>query len=537
MPTLEINNFAGRLSAYPNGDINSGFTNGTNTFGNVPFADINYGSLTWANAATQIDPDGDVITDLIMAAKERVESGVLYVYAIGHLGRLYKIQVNDPGSHNADFDNPVLITTLTVNSPTFTRGGSIDFFGTTERIFIGHDQGVTRIEFNGTTETFVGILGSWVQTVPRPLKQFLGKLYVGNGPNLSEIDTTNTVTSYAKLSPGFPDNTQVRDIDVSPDGTYVESVVSRLALGDITSATQDTSYTASTESYIFKWNGIDPGYTAYDTFPSFSLSSNIMFGTNQYTFGYDQFGMALFNPTQKVITALQEQAPLPNAITSTGNFVTWMAPLFFTDHLELTQGIWGSMDYELGTGYWAQFGQVATEPETDVVQVPMQLLVSNFAQGSSSNGYPNNIFSTAKIYFSTLETSNAPTTKYRFYAWSPVTTPGSTVIPGGVYQTQNQIFSKKALVQEVRIYSDPWVAGNEFTIDLIGSGGTPIQGGSKTFTAGASEGDGVIVIGEDFAWYKPQCNPTYALGISITTTGTTNFVINKIEIDYEPGGK
>lgn len=535
LKTLTIDRFNGTLSNYPNGDINSGLAFGTNTFGNNPFA--LYGSLTWCEQATQIDPTKSVITDLVMAGKERIENGILYVYAIGHTGRLYKIQVNNPATYNPDYDNPVLLTTLTINSPTFTRGGSMDFYGGTQKIYIGSDQGVTSINFDGSGEAFVGTMGSWTQNVPRPLKQFIGSLFVGNGTNIAQIDSSLTVITYTRLTPAFPDGTQVRDIDTSADGSYLEMVVSRLALSDITSPIQDTSQTASSESYIFKWNGTDDGYTAYDTFPSFSLTSNITFGPYQYTFGYDQFGMAVYDPTNKIITALQEQAPLPNAITSNGNLVSWMAPLYFVDHLELTQGYWGSMDYELGTGYWACFGQVAVSPETDIVQVPYQMLISNFGQGISSNGYVDNIYSSAKVYFSTLETSSAPTTAYRFFSWSPVSNPGGTPVPGAIYQTQNQIFSKKSIINEVRIYGQPWVAGNAFTIDLIGSAGTPIAGMSKTFTAGATAGDGVIVIGDDFAWYTPQGAPTYSLGLSITNVGTSNFVISKVEIDYTVGGK
>ncbi len=530
MPTLTITNFAGKLSSYPDGDINSGLTNGFNTFGNNPF--LKYGNLTWSEGATQIDPAGAVITDLVMAGKERVENGILYAYSIGHTGRLYKIQVNDPTTFNPDYDNPVLLATLAIETPTFTRGGFIDFFGATEKIYIGHDKGVTSINFDGTGEAFVGVLGSWTQDVPRPLQQFIGKLYIGNGSNLAEIDSTATVTTYAKLAPGFPTNTQVRDIDISPAGTYIQAVVSRLALADITSPSQDTSYTANSESYIFDWNGTDSGYTSFTTFPSFSLSANIMFGPYQYTFGYDQFGLAIFDPSVKQITALEEQAPLPNAILSTGNLVGWMAPLYFDGHLELTQAVYGSMDYELGIGYWAQFGQSATGDETDVVRVPLQMLVSNFATGSSSNGYAGNIFSTAKIYFSTLETSAAPTTKYKLYRWSPISNTGGVPLEGAYYQTQNQLFSKKVKIGEVRVYAEPWVAGNSFTVDIIGSGGTAIAGASKTFTAGTN-----LTIGDDFAWFTPQSAPTYAIGVAVTNLGDANMVISKIEVDYEVGGK
>lgn len=535
--TLVVDNFKGSMTAYQDGDINSGFSYVINVSGQNPFPKP--GNLTWSNSAEQIDSNGSVITDLIMAGKERVESGVLYVYAIGHTGRLYKIQVNDPVTYNPDYDNPVLLTTLASGSPTFTRGGFIDFFGSTERIYIGHDKGVTRVDFDGTNETAVS--GTWTQTVPRPLKQFVGKLYIGNGSNIAEIDSTATQTSAAKLSPGFPTNSQVRDIDVTPNGTYLQAVVSQLALGDITSATQDTGVTANSSSFIFMWNGTDTGYTSFETFPTFSLTANTMFGPYQYTFGYDQYGAAVYNPTNKLLGLQEVVAPLPNAVSSTGNLLTFMTPLYFNGFMEADLLVYGSLDFEVGPGWWDIFFINATSPETDIIQVPLQMPVSNFSNGASSNGYTDNIFSTSKIYFSTLETSSS-TTAYRLYKLllntSP-TIPSGNAMVGGVYQTQTQLFSKKATIKEVRIYAEPWVAGNSFTIDLIGSGGVPMSNGSKTFTAQNTNVDAPMYIGTDYAWWNPDgMAPTFALGVSITNEGEVNHTITKIEIDYEvKGGK
>ncbi len=530
--TLVIDNFLGSMTTFRNGDINSGRSNIIESFGQDPFSKP--GNLTWMEDAVQIDPNASVITDLILAGKERVESGILYVYAIGHTGRLYKIQVNDPTTFNPDYDNPVLLATLISGTPTFTRGAFIDFFGATERIYISHDKGLTRIDFDGTNETAVS--GTWTQNVPKPLKQFVGKLYIGNGPNIAEMDSTGTITDSTKLSPGFPDNTQVRDMDVTIDGTYLQIVVSQTPLSDITIGTQDTSISSNTASYIFKWNGTDAGYTAFDTFPLVNLSSNILFGNYQYTFGYDLRGIAIYAPVERIVpsgaNASYAEMPMPNAIISDGNSVLFAAPLYFGDHLELSVGQFGGYDWEIGTGFWAPFGLLALSPETDIVRIPYFQSVANFGLGVSSNGYTNNIFSTAKIYFSTLETSAAPTTAYRFYKWSVAPAGLGTAIPDGVYQTQNQLFSKKIQIKEVRVYGEPWVADNEFTIDLIGSAGTPIPGASFTFTAGSN-----LTVGDDFAWYTPQCEPTYAVGLRITNTGTVNHTISKVEIDYAQGGK
>lgn len=533
MPTKVIDNFQGSYTLYRNGDLNSGRSYEEVTAGINPF--IKPGELTWAENATLIDSGGSVITDLILAGKERVESGILYVYCIGHTGRVYKIQVNDPTTYNPDYDNPVLLTTLAAGSPTFTRGGFIDFFGATEKIYIGHDKGVTTINFDGTSEAAVS--GTWTQTVPRPLKQFVGKLYIGNGSNIAEIDSTATVTSSTKLSPGFPTNSQVRDIDVSVEGNYIDIVVSNLALGDITSTAQQTISTANSGSYIFKWNGIDIGYTSFLSFPSYSLTANTLFQNHQYTFGFDQFGGAIYAPTEKIISFPSASSPFPNAIASTGNLLFYMVPTYFNGVLETDLYAWGSNDFEVGRplGFWDVFFRNATSPETDIISTPLLLSVSNAGLGASSNGYTNNLFGTSKFYFSTLESSSAPTTKYRLYKLKLVT---STQIASdsacdlAYYQTQTQLFSKKVNVKEVRIYSEPWITNNSLTIDLIGSDGNAITNASKTFTAGSN-----VTVGDDLAAYNPQHKPTYALGVGITNLGTKNMTIRKIELDIEDAGK
>jgi hypothetical protein len=530
--TLVVDNFKGSFTEFLDGDINSGLTNIINSFGYDSFKSP--GNLTWAESPTQIDSAGSVITDLIMSGKARVESGVVYVYAIGHTGRLYKIQVNDPTSYNPNYDNPVLLTTLTVGSPTFTRGGYIDFFGATEKIYIGHDKGVTTVNFNGTGEA--AISGTWTQTVPRQLKQFLGKLYVGNGTNIAEIDSTGTQTSAAKLSPAFPINTQVRDMDVNPEGTYLQIIVSQLALSNVISTTADTSIISNLGSWIFYWNGIDTGYTSSTAFPLINLSSNIVFGSSQYVFGSDIRGSMFYDPITRISaaggTAQFGEPAFSNALFSDGGMFGFATTLYYNGFLELSHCVYGQFDAYVGTGYWSPLGMTATGTETDILHVPYFQVVSNYSSGASSNGYPDNIFGVSKVYFSTLETSSAPTTKYKLYSWSPLSSGLGTATSYCYYQTQTQILSKKVTIKEIRIYGEPWVAGNSFSIDLIGSSGSAMSGGSKTFTAGTN-----LTIGDDFAWYTPDCAPTYSIGLGVANLGETNHLITKVEIDYDIGGK
>ena len=531
--TLVIDNFRGSIVPRINGDINNGYSYWFDVFAYDVFSKP--GNLTWHEAPIQIDAAGTVITDLIMAGKVRMESGTLYVYAIGHLGRLYKIQVNDTATSNPDYDIPVLLTTITSGTPTFTRGGFIDFFGSTEQIYIGHDKGVTRINFDGTGETVVGVAGSWTATVPRPLQQFGASLYAGNGTNLTEIIGAGTVATYSKLSPAFPIGTQVRDIKLTPDGNYVQVVVTRLALSDMTATTPDTTLIAPTDSYLFKWNGIDAGYTSYTYYPSTILNAVTTFSDSQYVFGYDTVGQAVYNPIRKIFSELPNSlsgTTYPNAINSIGNLVQWATTLPYltnTYALFLHYGILS--DYDHDNGLWAPVFMAATSPETDVMRIPCQIMISNTTEGTSSSGYTNNIIGTSKVYFSTLETSSGPTTDYKLYKWFPFPT-GLHDSELGVFQTQNQLFSKKIQIHQVRIYGQPWVANNSFIIDLIGSDDAPITNGSQTFTVGTN-----LTVGNDFAWYSPAIKPVYSLALRVTNNGTANHIINKIEIDYSSGGQ
>lgn len=525
--TLIIDNFQGRLTRGRNGDINSGYAQYNTTFGNDPFT--NPGNLTWFEQPTRIDSAEAVITDLIMASKPRLESGITYVYAIGHTGRLYKIQVNDPTTYNPNYDNPVLLATLTVNTPTFKFGSSINFFGSTQMIYIGHDKGATKINFDGTGEAEVGVVASWTASLPRPAIQFGASLYFGNGTNLTEVIAGGTVASYAKLSPAFPVGTQVRDVDISPDGNYVQIIVSRVTAPDLTATTQDTSSLSSADSYRFLWNGSDTGATSYDSFNAYSINSNISFGISSYTMGYDLGSTAIYSGGQKVITLPVSISPNFNALFSTGNLLGFASPEQDTT-LKGSLLVYGQYDIEIPQGLFRFFRASATGGLTDVIQMPYCGIVSNLFYGSSSAGYTGNVVGSAKVYFSALETSNVPTTKYKLYKFTTVPTGLGTAI-AGVYETQTQLLSKKVKLGQVRVYGEPWVTNNSFTVELIGSSGGVISGSSKTFTVGTN-----ITSGDDYAWYNPECAPTYAIGLRITNAGSVNNIISKVEIDYSAGG-
>lgn len=535
MITKIIDNFGSRLTRNDIGQIDSSLAKYSTTYGADPFSNIT--SLTWLEAPVQIDPNGLVITDLIMAAQPNLENGITYVYAIGHTGRLYKIQVNDPTTYNPNYDNPVLLTTLTINAPTFKYGSSIQFYGTTQKIYIGHDIGVTSVNFDGTGEAFVGTAGTpnWTPNVPRSSVNFQGITYWGNGNNIAAIDSTATVTTYAKLSPAFPTGTYVRDIDVSPDGNYAQIVVSRIPQADMTSTTQDTNALSSSSSYRFLWNGIDAGYTSFESYNAYSLNSNITFGPYSYTMGYDLGGAAVYTDGSKLISLPASLSPNFGAMFSTGNMMGYAAPETASTTLQGSILLYGQYDFEVPTGLYRFLRISATAPQTDIIQMPICTIVSNLFFGSSSAGYAGNQVGSAKLYFSTLETSAAPTTKYRLYKFTTVPTGLGNAIQG-VYETQNEtsfklmrsILKERLRAAEIRVYTEPLVANNSFQLDLIGVDGNPIAGTTKVWTIGTN-----CAAGDTVVKFTPQMSPVPSLGVRITNLGTKNWVCTKIELDVD----
>jgi hypothetical protein len=533
--TLVVDKFNGRLTRYRDGDINSGMANYYASYGFDCF--IFSGTLFFNQAP--IDITKSVITDMVMAGKVRVESGITYVYAIGHQRRLYKIQVNNLTTKNPDYDTPVLLATLG-NSQTFLYGGSLDFFeGSSEKIWIGHDAGVTKINFDGTGETNL-IGGSWVSNVPRQQVQFLGSLFFTNGDNLAKISTSETVSTYEALSPGFPANTQARDIDLTADGRYVVATVTRNLLSDMTAVTPDTNSIASMPSLLVYWNGTDTAASSSTSFPGFALTAYQTFSKYEYLFGY-QIGGAMWGTPNEVIGVSEfSYPPYPNAVAASGDFLGWYSMKWINGQLQAVGYIYGTIDKETPVGLYQQFQMESTLDDGDVIRVPFLTTVSNWEPGGLTSGYtanaPFNTYGTGKSYFSTLE-YDGTTTRYGFYMYKNVNDLlGASGT--GVYETQHQVFSKKIKPTEVRVYLEPpsVPAICAFSIDLIGissgifSSGA-LTGGSFTFTSSNQ-----LSTTSDVVKYTPQTGGTAVLGLRVSNVGALSPLIHRVEIDYTPYG-
>lgn len=533
--TLDITDFSGRLSRIKNGTLNSGLSKFSTSFGYDPFSKP--GQLTWFETPVDLDSSGATVTDLIVATKNRTEAGIQYVYAIGSTGRLYKIQPNSVA--NANLDSITLLTTLSVSSPTFNFGASLEFWGSTEKIYVGCDAQVNSVNFDGTGEALIGSKAgsNYAANTYRPLRSFQNLLCFGNGTNIGTITAGGAIDSYAKLSPGFPPEVYVQDLDVSMDYNYLLITASNLNPENIATVASDRQASASANGFVFRWNGSDTGTTAGTQIPSFAITGLQTFLQNQYFFSNDTYGGSLNDFNQKIITLPNNKSPFANSIISNGNFISWVVPEFANSTLSASMYYFGNLDKDLGKGLWRLFRLPSTQSNGFMYQTPLNTITNNL-YSSVNNAITSVVtFGYGKHYFSTMDISNGGgTTKNKLFRFL-VTSSGSGTPQLGVYETQNQLFSKRISISEVRVYAEPTVTGNGFQLDVIGSDGNVVTNGTYTYSYAAGTDITLLQGALERINFNVNVINLYSFAIRITNTGTTNMTINKIEVDWEYSGK
>ena len=537
LQTLEIVNFGGRLTRAKNGTLDSGFAKFSTSFGYDPFTKP--GQLTWLEAP--VDISGSTITDLIVAAKPRFEpaSSALFIYALGSGKRLYKIQPNSIS--NPNLDTPSLIGTLVNGSANF--GASMEFYGATEKIYIGLDDRVTSINFDGSGEATVGVAGDYVAGRYRPVIQFIGKVIFGNGNNIGAIDSTGTVISsivsgqYQQLSPSLPPETNVTDLDVSPDGNYLYITTSGTQNENIATISSDRQAAAAGIGNIFQWNGIDAGITAAKTIPSYAVTALQTYLDNNNFFSNDSFGASLSNGSAKIVSLPNNKSPFANATLVNGNFISWIAPEITPDGTGMVGSMYyyGQLDEQGQKGLYRMLRYSTTLSNGFVYQTPINLLTNNHY--STVNNAITSVVTLGygKHYFSVFDTNNS-TNKYTLQRFL-VTPTGSGTPQAGVYETQNQLFSKRISLSSIRVYTEPTATGNGFQLDIIGSDGNVVTNGTFNYTYSAGTDVTLLQGALERINFNTNVKNLYSFGVRITNTGSTNMTINKIEVDWEQSGK
>lgn len=542
--TFVIENFQGSLTRKVNGPLNSGLAKYTTSFGYDPFSKP--GNLTWLEQPASILG----ISDLIVDAKPRFETGASnnFIYALGNTGKIYKIQPNSITNPNLDSVIGIGSVIGGATSQTYNYGGSLEYFGATEKIYAGGDKGVAAVDFNFGADTFVGNATNYTANVYRPLSQFIGYLSFGNGTNIGLIDSTGTVVSsvvsahYEQLSPTLPPETRVTDTDISPDGNYLNITTSSTANEQIAVVSSDRQAAASSKGAIYFWNGVDKGVTAYKTIPSYAVTAMQSYLDNNYFFENDSFGGSVSDGIKKILSLFNVKSPFANATTTNGNFLSWIAPELSPDGTSMMGSLFyfGQLDENSPVGLFRLLRYSSVLSNGFIYQNPVNLMTNN--KYSTVNNAVTSVvtFGYGKHYFSSFEvnsasnTVSATTAKLMRFLVTPT---GTGTSQAGVYETQTQLFSEKVRVAEIRVYTEGTTTNNGFQLDIIGGNNAVVTNSTfnYSFTAGT---DPTKLQGSlDMISYNPATAPMYAVGIRVTNTGSANMTIKKIEVDVEKAGK
>jgi len=542
--TITIDNFTGALTRKPNGALNSGLANFKTSFGYDPFSKP--GNLTWLEQPSSIAG----ISDLIVDAKTRFDAtaSTQYVHALGNTGKLYKVQPNSISNPNIDSVVGITSIVTTAITETYNYGGSLEFFGATEKIYAGGDKGVTSINFDGSSPTFIGNQNNYTANRYRPLSQFLGYLGFGNGTNIGIIDSTGTVVSsvvsshYEQLSPTLPPETNVTDLDPSVDGNYLNITASNVINENLATVSNDRQAAAASKGAIYYWNGIDRGVTAYKTIPSYAVTAMQTYLDQNHFFENDAFGASISNGTVKTVSLPNVKSPFANATTTNGNFLSWISPELSPDGTDIYGSLfyYGQLDEENPKGLWRLMRYSTPLTDGFVYQTPVNVMVNN--KYSTVNSAITSVVTMGygKHYFSSFDVSagnNTPnSTTAKLHRFNVTSSSGGTP-QLGVYETQTQLWSKRVSIKQIRIYTEPTATGNGFQLDCIGSDGAVLTNGTFTYSYSAGTDVTLLQGALERINFNPAMNDLYSLGLRITNTGTTNMTIKKIEVDWSYSGK
>lgn len=547
--TIEVTNFSGRLTRVLNGDINSGFAKFTTSYGYNPF--VKPGNLTWMRGPIDITTSApSAFTGLVVAGKQRFESRDQYVYMVDDAAKVYKFKVYSRGSPQGP-TSPInsVIGTMSIAGSDFSSGAFMEFFGSIEKIYVGSLDDVKRVNFDGSGVASIAANYYGSSGGSRPLKPFAGNLTFANGNTIAVISATGTCTSSvigtglgnlsSQLNPPLPVEMLVRDIDVTIDGNYL-NIAATTTPPDVTLTTagDDASFGAIGDSALFKWNGTDQGVTAFQQLPSGTMSALHTYLDKEIFFSSDLFGGTLGDGINKILTLPNNKPPLPNSTAVNGNFITWVTPEVDSTGTTVNASMYyfGSLDQENAPGLYRLFRIAPTLASGFVYQTPFNLIPS----GLYSTIYPDKTAVGVQAYglhlFSTLELSSSTNSKkfFSFYI-TPINT--NVIANEGVYETQTQLFGKRASIKQIRVYTEPTVSGNSFQLDCIGSDGAVITNGSFTYTYAAGTDVTKLQGALERINFNPSTMDTFALGLRLSNLGTKNMTIKKIEIDWSLAGK
>jgi hypothetical protein len=254
-------------------------------------------------------------------------------------------------------------------------------------------------------------------------------------------------------------------------------------------------------------------------------------------------GAGLYADSKKIITLQGNKSPFPNATGVNGQFLYWSTIEKVTVAGEVrTFGVmyyYGSLDQETPVGLYRMIRFIPPIFNGNMVEMPFNQLVNVAYTDVNSTNSSVRSASYGTHYMSYLGVANNATQSgsvlgvYRFN----VPPSGSGTAFQGIFETQNQLFSKRIGISQIRVYCEPTTTNNAFQLDMIGGDGNVVTNGTFTYTYAAGSDVTSMQGPMERINFNPGTQTLYSLGVRITNTGSANMTIKKIEIDYMEEGK
>jgi hypothetical protein len=551
--TLVIDNFSGEITADLIGSLNSGLSPiGLKPFGKLPLGQYKNRGLQFVESAQSIGSFSGTNT-ITLTMRTTVAPGSPLVVGVDTEGILYNITVATTNT-NPPVPDGESITKYThgifdgVNgSGTATAdvlhyGGGIYYDPTATVMVIATDTGcyysTSSILTSSNTATFTTVQQSggpkWLPNhngVPRPVCFFLGTLYVADGNNIASLNSTYTsVVNTTVFSPALPPGWIIRDMKVSPDGSYMiilASIKPSTGLTDFIVTGGQQPQFQPFDSVIAYWNGTDLGLTSIQYFKGLNITSVVVSSTDAIMFAKDMEGTGIFDLSGNKLVGIDDVTQ--NSATAASDFRSYPPLPFSIDAL----GKKFFFQFQMGFDLYIYMFDLLTRKlyslyidaltEANGSGIPGGLCIASIASDIFVGGTLQ-LCTKSKLYYF-FKDQSGPTCRgmYLHLANYGANTAGS-------YSTQYEEFERKIRPVAIRIFTTPTVTGNSIIIRLVDLLLNNLFNKTYTFASGSdvTKAQGALNKIE----FPVATKAVSELALQILPNASSPFFIQKVEIDY-----
>lgn len=440
-----------------------------------------------------------VIVDKILWMETHIESSALFTYALGDGGNIYRIPASADSS----------VTNLQSGFGSMTDTGGMKIYkGTTEYAYYANDTSVGRMTL-GSNPTFNNTFITGLASGPHPMEVFLGKLYIANGSNLYEVDSTDAVSSTKKLNPGLPANYIIRAMKVDQSG---QKLMMAASLGNTGSFDTDVR--------VFGWEGFTAQYNYEYSIGDNRVTSLMNANGPLLSFGNNFYGTTIRNFdgnsfVQKRLIKGGYNPPRPGAVDMIGDLAAWGS-----DGPAANIYTYGSWQEGMPPVFNQPIGVVTGSITNITALKTIQSYVLN-ADGTLNT--------TGRLYF-----AGYTGTTYKLYkAETQITQDTSNFDAGSIFYSQYYEFPSEAKITKVTFHFKSAIDSQNFSPIIQSENATDTN---LALVSGSVYSGNYAEVATDSAG-NPLSVLTGLFRLKIQNNVYKHWNISKIVIDYDPIGR